>query len=198
MIFVIMFNVFNLDTSRNGITYWNSYQGVRSQLLTRCIWVTIYARWPGLYWAGYKKVSARWETICDHDISASRRTGNDWASRSTDWLTISDSSNLILRARWPGHTLCPTLPPPAYSRETETLNNTQPSVIRHKSVLQSTSFNISINSLLPVPARWEERESLTDTNSPTDVGIFIRTNNVALWIFLKICFKNIPQIVIVA
>ena len=105
-----------------------------------------------------------------------------WLSQQ-DWLTISDSSNLILRA---GRAHIVSYLPPANTRETGTLNNTQSSVISFKSVLQSISFNISINLLLLL-ARWEER--LTDTNSPTDVGIFIRTNNVALWFF----FKNLSQ-----
>ena len=30
-----------------------------------------------LYWPAYKKLSARWETICDHDIPAHCWTGAD-------------------------------------------------------------------------------------------------------------------------
>ena len=69
IIVFIMFNVFNLDMSCNGITYWNSYQGVRSHLFTSCISAPL--------WPGYKGSSERWETITDHDIPASSRTGND-------------------------------------------------------------------------------------------------------------------------
>ena len=118
-------------------------------------------------------------------ITTSRPAAGLVTTEPADWLTISDSSNLILRA---GRAHIVSYLPPANTRETGTLNNTQSSVISFKSVLQSISFNISINLLLLL-ARWEER--LTDTNSPTDVGIFIRTNNVALWIFFKKSFSKI-------
>ena len=140
-----------------------------------------------LYWPDYKKLGARWETICDHDIPAHSRTGADWASR-TDWPSLTRQTWYWEQGGSREGTHCVLLPPRLHQGN---LQQSFSALSQQVQVSISVHFFQHLHQLASSLQMRGEREPL-HRQTVTQMLPFSPTNNVALWIFSK-SFSKIFQ-----